>query len=129
MKKLAVQFYEGGYNCSQCIVKAFETKYHYPVPKEVYDSLNGVNNGFGIGGFCSGLVAGIMIFGLLFDQDTAKRLRIELLMRFQNEFGNVNCSALGKYKTGYSNCNAIIAGIACIVEDIIQGEKACCCFQ
>jgi C_GCAxxG_C_C family probable redox protein len=122
MKELSVYFYRNGYNCSQCLLKAAESKYNRPVSKASMAMLNGVNTGFGIGGVCSVLIAGVMVFGLLFDADTVKRLRIRLFDEFKTLYPNMNCSTLIKSRGGDGKCEKLIGEIAEIVEKLIASE-------
>ena len=39
MRKLAIKYYNEGFNCSQCIIKAFEEKYEKQVSEDVYKGL------------------------------------------------------------------------------------------
>lgn len=119
MKEKALRYYKQGYNCSQCILKAVEHKYNISVPKQCYSMCRAINNGLGIGGMCSVLTAGIMVFGLLYDDMTAKRLRMKLLGMFQEKYGALECGVL---KRGRSGCDEIIADIASMIDNIIQDE-------
>lgn len=123
MKEKAIEYYKKGYNCSQCILKAAEFKYKRPVPKQCFDMCRGVNTGFGIGGICSVLVAGIMIFGLFFEEETVKRLRIKLLTEFRNHYGCLNCADLLRMRKDSGRCEGIVGQVAEMVERMINEEK------
>jgi len=122
LKTLAVRFYNEGYNCSQCIIKAFEEKYDYNIEDRSYSALSAVNTGFGVGMVCSALVAGILIFGLVFDEVTAHRARLRLLASFDAYFDSLNCSGLDSIKDSSSGCEKIISKAAYFTETILLEE-------
>lgn len=123
MKDKVLNYYYQGYNCSQCILKAAEQKYKLPISKQSLNLCTGVSNGFGIGGFCSVITAGIMIFGLLFDEETVKRLRLKLLDTFQEKYSSLNCLELRK-KNGEYFCKNFIPEAADIIDKIITDENS-----
>ncbi len=123
MKKYAMHFYKDGYNCSACILKAAEKKYNLTISRQCYNMCNGVNTGFGIGGMCSVLIACVMIFGLLFDQATVKRLRIKLLADFSEKYGSMNCDVLKKRRGSGEQCEELIGAIAEMAEKLIDEER------
>lgn len=122
MKALALKFYNEGYNCSQCIIKAFQEKYDYPISDDVYLGLIAVNTGMGIGSFCSALVAAVMIFGFVFDKETAVRARLKLISCFDAYFGSLNCSGLNASKNKYKGCEKVISMAAYFTERILREE-------
>lgn len=115
--KKAIYYYKNGYNCSQCILKACEQEYGIVVSKNMLKMCTVVNNGFGIGNMCSVLIASIMVFGILFDESTAKELRLRLLNEFHDTHSSFNCSAIGK-----GSCENIIIQIADITQRLIQSK-------
>ncbi len=121
LREKSIYYYKKGFNCSQCLLKACEQVYGINISKQSMKLCSAVNNGFGIGNICSVLISGIMIFGLLFDENTAKKLRIELLTKFK-ENHSLNCISLKK-EFNANNCENIIGEIADIVENIIYIEK------
>ncbi len=122
LKEKALYYYKKGYNCSQCILKACEQVYNVPVSNQSIKLCSAVNTGFGVGSICSVLVAGIMFFGILFDDATAKRLRIKLLTKFQGKH-SINCMSLKKEIKNNGGCDIIVCEIAGIIEEIINEEK------
>ncbi|MDR1067508.1 MAG: C-GCAxxG-C-C family protein [Clostridiales bacterium] len=122
MKERSIYYYRNGYNCSQCVLKAVESKYGKPISKMTLTMLNGVNVGFGIGGVCSVLIAGVMAFGMFFDSDTVKRLRLRLFDEFTSLYPNINCSALIKIRGAEGKCEKLIGDIAGIIERLIESE-------
>jgi len=121
MKNKVLEYYYQGYNCSQCILKAAEQKYKIPISKQTLNLCKGVNNGFGIGGFCSVITAGIMILGLLFDEETVKLTRLKLINEFQEKYSSLNCSQIKKSK-GEGSCEIFIVEAADIIDRIIMYE-------
>lgn len=122
MRNIAVKYYNEGYNCSQCIIKAFQEKYGKSVNDDIYKCLSAVNTGFGVGTVCSALIAGIMIFGLVFDETKAARARLKLLAAFDTYFSSINCSGLNNSKNMYNGCGKVIAMAAFFTEDILLEE-------
>ncbi len=122
MKDKVLNYYYQGYNCSQCILKAAEQKYKIPISNQSIKLCNGVCNGFGVGGICSVIVAGIMVLGLLFDEKTVKRLRLKFITEFQDKFSVLNCSQL-KEKMGEYSCDKLILEAADLIDKIIEEEQ------
>lgn len=119
MKEKTLFYYRQGYNCSQCILKAAEQIYRIPISKNSMDMCCGVTGGFGIGGMCSVLIAGIMVFGLLFDKNAVKSMRVQLLDEFNGKYGDLNCGCLKKHRKAGYMCEEIVGDIAEMVEKII----------
>lgn len=121
MQQKALQYYHQGWNCSQCILKAAEQEYRIPVSKQSLALCNGINTGFGMGGFCALLIAGIMVFGLLFDEATAKSLRLQFLMEVKDKYGSHNCCDLIKMRNENSNnCEALVSSIAEVIDKLVK---------
>jgi len=121
LKEKALYYYRNGLNCSQCLLKACESVYGIPISKQSMKLCSAINNGFGIDNICSVLISGIMIFGLLFDEITAKKLRLKLLTEFKNKH-SMNCISLKK-EFGKKSCDLLIGEIANSVEKIINEEN------
>ena len=122
MRERAIYYYRQGYNCSQCLMKAAQSRYRLNISRETMNSLSGVNSGFGIGGLCSVLIAAIMVFGLLFDENRVKVLRLKLLTAFTAKYGTVNCGALmASVENG--SCESIVGDIAEMMEKLISEER------
>ncbi len=122
MQNLAIKYYNNGFNCSQCIIKAFQEKYGQAISPEIYSALSAINTGLGIGTVCSAIVAGVMLFGILFDEETAHRLRLKLLTYFDAYFGSINCSGLSRSKNNYNGCDKVISMAAYFTEQILLEE-------
>jgi C_GCAxxG_C_C family probable redox protein len=123
MREKALQFYRKGCNCSQSILKAACIRFHAPISQQVLKMCSPVSTGFGTGCICCALIGAIMAFGLFFDEVTAKRLRIQLLDEFQQQYGSLNCATLSKNGMNESVCEKIIGDIADMLEDIISRCK------
>ena len=120
MEERAALYYRQGYNCSQCILKAVEHEYYKPIPKQCYALCRGVNTGFGFGGMCSVLIAGVMAFGLFFDEASVKRLRLSLFSAFQDLYPSLNCAELVKERQNSAKCERIVRQVAGIVKRLID---------
>lgn len=121
LQDLALSFSCDGYNCSQCILKACEEAYGIPVSVDAISMCGPVCTGCGVGTICSVLIGAIMVFGIMFDEETAKRLRIRLLYEFNQDYPSINCSELRN--NGNENiCDEVIAKVAEITEKIINEE-------
>ena len=107
-----------GENCSRAILRAAAEEYGISLSEDILAACGGISGGFGVGGMCSGLVAGVMVLGLLFDEAEVKIKRILFLVRVQERFGYLDCcrlSALGE------DCSGILEGIAEILQEVIEG--------
>jgi len=123
MKEKALQYYRQGWNCSQCILKAAEAVYGLPVSRQCMNACTGVSTGFGVGGLCSVLIAGVMTLGLLFDEATVKRLRIKLFTAFHDKYKCTDCAALKAKRVDHTLCEGIVAEVAALVETIVAEER------
>ncbi len=121
MRELALKYYRQGYNCSQCILMAAQQTYKLSVPKPCFNMCSGVNMGFGIGNMCSVVIAGVMVFGLMFDTGVTKKLRLKLMTQFKEKYGNFNCSVLIKE---HNQCADLIQGIADMIDKLIKEETS-----
>jgi|GEM_PF-267245 len=123
MEKEALNYFEQGCNCSQCIIKALESYYNLNIDQQCVAMCSAVNSGFGVGGMCSLLTAGIMSFGLLFDEATAKRLRMKLLNEFTDQYDSINCGALIRDQQDENGCKQLICDVAGLIRRIIDEEN------
>lgn len=113
----ALKFYNNGYNCAQCILKACEEEYSVKISEELLNSCNGLYNGLGVGGCCGVIIASIMVIGILCDN--VPFCRLEMVERFNKEFSSLNCCQLKKK----CKCDKIIIISCDILSDIIDKEK------
>ena len=117
LKEKVRAYCEAGENCSRIILQSAAEEYGISLPEEVLAVCGGINGGFGIGGICSGLVASIMVLGLLFDEETVKIKRILFLIKAQERFGYLDCcrlSSLGE------DCRGVLEGIAEILQEVME---------
>ncbi|MBR5269631.1 MAG: C-GCAxxG-C-C family protein [Anaerotignum sp.] len=118
MLKTKVRGYCGlGENCSRVILQAAAEEYGFSLSKDILAACGGINGGFGIGGICSGLVAAVMVLGLLFDEEEVKWKRILFLMKVQERYGSLECGRLSALQT---DCKEILEGIADILQEVIE---------
>ena len=118
MLKTKVKSYCGlGENCSRVILRAASEEYGFSLSEDILAACGGINGGFGIGGICSGLVASVMVLGLLFDEEEIKWKRILFLMSVQERYGSLECGRLSALQT---DCKEILEGIADILQEVIE---------
>ena len=118
MLKTKVRNYCGlGENCSRVILQAAAEEYGFSLSKDILAACGGINGGFGIGGICSGLVAAVMVLGLLFAEEEVKWKRILFLMKVQERYGSLECGRLSALQT---DCKEILEGIADILQEVIE---------
>lgn len=117
LKEIAVRLCMSGENCSRSILLAGAEKYNLQLPVETVSCCNGISAGFGVGGTCSALVAGVMLLGMIYDDDdTAKQKALLLFYMVQGEVGSLNCCSIA----GNENCYGLIGIIADQLENIID---------
>jgi hypothetical protein len=118
----AVSCYNNGYNCSQCVLKAAEPLYGIVLDKGSLNMCEGISNGFGVGGVCSVIVAGVMLYGILFDKDTLKPARMALISECCERFGSLDCAVIKKARKGKGDraCEDIVRIITGYIEKIAE---------
>lgn len=116
LREIAVELCKNGENCSRSILVAGGIKYNLELPQKTIDCCNGISAGFGFGGICSALVAGVMLLGILYDDNEAKQKSLVLFCAIQGEFGGLECCNIG----GVDNCYELIGMIAECLEEIID---------
>lgn len=122
MKMKAVQNYKNGDNCAQCIIRFIASEYQITLSEQIMPMLQGMSNGLGVGCMCCLLDAGIMAFGLLFDENTTKRLRIKLLYAFKSRYGDMNCHSIKNKGENLSDCRLVIDEVASMIKGMIDDE-------
>ncbi|GFI62225.1 hypothetical protein IMSAG049_01401 [Clostridiales bacterium] len=115
MEELSYKYYCEGWGCGQSIIKAADEKYSLGLSGELLKSASAAGNGFGYGGLCAAVAASILLFGALFDENTAKSMRILFLDEFSKKYGSLNCCAIA---CG-CGCGDIVKEAARIVESLI----------
>ncbi|MCQ4936817.1 MULTISPECIES: C-GCAxxG-C-C family protein [Anaerotignum] len=117
MKERAMALCMEGENCSRAILRAASETFGFPLSEELLMSCNAISAGFGVGGICSALVAGVMVLGILFPIEEAKQKSLILLCRAQGNWNCVDCCRLSARR---ENCNDLIGEIAQMLEEIIR---------
>ena len=106
-----------GENCSRIILQAAAEEYGICLSEDILSACKGIQSGFGIGSFCSGLAAGVMVLGLLFDEDTVKSKRIQFLFQVQERFASLNCCRLSSLE---EDCEKFLMQVGDILQKIIE---------
>ena len=119
MKEKTMAYCRAGENCSLALLRAASDQYGFPLSKEMVDSCGAVCSGFGIGGICSALVAAIMVLGVLFQPEEAKKQRLFFLLAFREKFGAMDCPSLS---AGKLDCTELMGDIAALLEEVIERE-------
>lgn len=124
LKEAALRYYEGDYNCSQCILKAAEDVYGLQIPEDCYEMCKCFSNGLGVGSTCNAIEVGLFIFGLMFDHTTCLRLRVKLMTLFHNRYRTIYCHHIKKkLKADEPDCRRTIGETAALIGKIIDDEK------
>lgn len=123
MEKLAVQYYQDGYGCSACIIKAAEHKYGFKMDSKAYKMISSINTGFGVGEMCSVVIACVMVLGLVYGEQDYKKPRLIFLTDFQRLFGSTNCSYLLRYRKSDTMCQKLVESAAGLLDNIISNRE------
>ncbi|MFI3173862.1 MAG: C-GCAxxG-C-C family (seleno)protein [Bacillota bacterium] len=115
MFEYTIAFCAEGANCSQAILQAGAKKFALQLPEEMLKSCSAISAGFGIGGLCSGIIAGVMLLGLVFDETTAHQKSILFFYTVQESLGSLNCCSIA----GETNCHSAISVICESLESLI----------
>lgn len=120
MLKERVQAYmDTGENCSRMILLAAAEEYGISLSADILSACKGLQGGFGVGGMCSGLVAAIMVLGLLFEEENVKIRCILFLLRMQERYGSLDCCRLSAI---HGDCENILEGIAELLQEVIEED-------
>lgn len=106
-----------GENCSRIILQAAAEEYDISLSEDILAACGGIQGGFGINGMCSGLVAAVMVLGLLFDAEEIKWKRILFLVKVQETFGGLDCCRLSAFD---ADCGGVLEKIAEILQEVIE---------
>ena len=116
-------------NCAEKILYGANEAYNLGLDKESLKLVAGFGGGMGIESVCGALTGSIMVLSKLFVKDVAhesgkiKELTQELLHRYENEMGDIDCSPLKKnHRTLFSGCDKVIVKAAEILDDIVARE-------
>ncbi len=121
LKERIARHCAAGESCSRIILQAAAEEYGFSLPQGLLDACSGINGGFGISGMCSGLVAAVMVLGLLFDEEEVKLRRILFFMQAQERFGALDCCRLSALFG--EDCLRLLEEIAEILQDVINIES------
>ena len=114
MKERAIQLYRNGSSCGQCIIHAANEKYSLGLSDDVFRAMTMTQNGFGYGGMCAAAASAVMLFGIMFDENRAKVMRLEFLETFKEKCRSFNCCVIA------GDCESIIAVAVQTAENIIE---------
>ena len=106
---------QAGENCSRIILQAAAEEYDISLSQDILTSCNGISGGFGIGSLCSGLIAAVMVLGLLFDEETAKEKRILFFFLVQDKLGVMECMRLSS-----DDCTELLEMIGEVLQEVIE---------
>ena len=106
---------QAGENCSRIILQAAEEEYDISLSQDILTSCNGISGGFGIGSLCSGLIAAVMVLGLLFDEETVKEKRILFFFLVQEKAGVLDCMRLSS-----DECTELLEMIGEVLQEVIE---------
>ena len=115
MSHRAIDLCQEGENCSRAMLRAGAEKYNITVSQEMLDSCNAITSGFGVGCTCSAIVAGVMLIGILFSEEEARKKSLQFFSYSQEEFKSLDCCKIA----GEENCNNLIGRLAEVLEEII----------
>lgn len=114
LSERGLKFYNKGYNCAKCILKACEEEYNIEISDDLLNACGGLYNGLGVGSCCGVIIACIMVIGIMCDN--VPFYRLEMVERFNTEFKSLNCCQLKKS----CRCDKIIVISCDILSDIIN---------
>lgn len=113
---------DAGEDCSRILLRSAAEEYGLPMPETLLTACSGLNGGFGINGICGGLLAAVMVLGLLFDEDTVKSKRIQLFSMAQERFGALDCRRLSA-RGGGLDCSTLLEEIAELLQKTIEAPE------
>ena len=118
MLKEKIRVYcERGESCSRIMLRAAAEEYGFTLSEAILAACSGITGGFGINGICSGLVAAVMVLGLLFEEDDVKIKRMIFLLKVQERLGALDCCRLSAKG---ENCMEVLEEIAEILQEVIE---------
>lgn len=117
--KRAIELYRMGYNCSQCIVKAYCDIFGEEDADRLLDMCGGIYGGLGIGSICCVYTGCIMVLGLHCRDNELKQKKALFCFGFSELFGSGSCTLI-KEKYG---CEQVITGASALLEELISPSK------
>ena len=115
LKERIRTYCQTGENCSRIILQAAAEEYDISLSQDILTSCSGISGGFGIGSLCSGLIAAVMVLGLLFDEETVKEKRIQLFFLVQEKSGFLDCMRLSS-----DDCTELLEMIGEVLQEVIE---------
>lgn len=116
MRDLIIKYSQAGESCSHIILLAAADKYNLTLSEDMMNSCRAIRAGFGIGGICSGLIAGVMVLGMLFDEEEARQKSLQLFCMFQ---GTYQCMDCGRLAVNREDCEDVLVEIGERLEEIV----------
>jgi C_GCAxxG_C_C family probable redox protein len=133
MGKLAGEYFQQGYCCSEAILKATTDLFDLDIDERVQMLATGFCNGMGTGkGPCGVFSGGVLVIGMLRgrvspeeDDSEAKKLTKEFTNRLLSETGTMVCNEILKRfkKTSKDCCRRITVRGAEILAEILEKRK------
>lgn len=120
MKEYVKAYCAARENCAFAILHAAAEKYKFDLSEELKDSCAVLQAGFGVCGTCGALVACLMVLGILFSENDAKRIRLFLFLQFQEKYKGFDCCTIS---TGRLDCTDVMMDIAELLEEQIEQNK------
>ena len=118
------------FNCAEKIFYGANKVYSLGLDKSTLKLSAGFGGGMGIESVCGALTASIMVLSYMFVNEKAhestkiKDLSKELLDRYEQEMGNIECKPLkDAHRTEEIKCKNVILAAAKILDEIIIREK------
>ena len=115
LKERIRTYCQTGENCSRIILHAAAEEYDISLSQDMLTSCSGISGGFGIGSLCSGLIAAVMVLGLLFDEETVKEKRILFFFLVQEKSGVLDCMRLSS-----DDCTELLEMIGEVLQEVIE---------
>ena len=115
LKERIRTYCQTGENCSRIILQAAAEEYDISLSQDMLISCSGISGGFGIGSLCSGLIAAVMVLGLLFDEETVKEKRILFFFLVQEKSGVLDCMRLSS-----DDCTELLEMIGEVLQEVIE---------
>ncbi|QUH25632.1 C-GCAxxG-C-C family (seleno)protein [Serpentinicella alkaliphila] len=118
------------FNCAEKILYGANQVYNLGLDKKALKLSAGFGGGMAIGTVCGALTSSIMVLSHLFVEEIAhesiriKKLSKELLDRYAEEMGSVDCKPLMKsHRTKEHKCLHVVSAAAKILDDIVLREQ------
>jgi len=130
-KLLQQGFAEGrDLNCAETILYGANEAYKLGLGCDALKVAAGFGGGMAIESVCGALTGSIMVLGRLFVEERAhqsprlKELIRELLVRYREEMGSIQCDALKEsYRTEEKKCRDVIEKAAMVLDGIIEAGR------